>query len=176
MHVRESAIAIRGQIQSQPQRTKHTVRTSLHIQHTRRADIEARPLTGILLAVARQDIDHTEKGIRTIGHWIRAPHDFHTINLVQSQRQGGPIDTTERRRRVDRAAIHQHLHFRRICSTQAMIGDPVGAATFLPGLHSWHQTQHPRQITIARRTDEIAIQHCYSTWRLIERLRQARNR
>ena len=182
-HVREHLLAIITDpvktgivsvldIAAQARALPSQARSGSEIANGARAQIDARPGRRRDRTVAGDDIDHAEKGIRSIGGRIRTANDFDALDLFERHGEAGPVRATIEIRRVDRTAIDQHLHLVRIFCCQAMVADDLTPTAFLCHLHPGHQTQQPAKIPVAAPANHFRIDHGHRARRILERLRQ----
>jgi len=126
----------------------------------------------------RNDVDDPQEGIGAVRDGIGAPHHLDALDVLERHWNQLPVHTAAKERRMQRTAIHQHLHAGRVVRVvgNAVVIDPRRLVAGREGLEAGHQAKHLMQRTCTRGTDHRAIDHRYRARGILQALRQAADR
>ena len=125
------------------------------------------------LRSAGHDVDHAHQGIGAIGRGIGAAEHLDALDILNSQRDIGPVNSSQTRA-IDRATVYQHLHAPGFGDIGAVIIDVDYVAAVVADHHAWDQTHQFRHITGSGCANQLLVDDRHAAGDLRSALLQAR--
>lgn len=127
--------------------------------------------------ITGHDIDRAQKGTRTIGRRVRAAMHLDALDVLQRHGLQARARAALHIDRVDRAAVHHHLHVIGIVA-QAGVVAALGRVAFkgVADAKTRHQAQQVGHITRAAHADDLPIDDGDRPRCFVQPLRQPRYR
>ena len=126
---------------------------------------------------ASDDIDHAEERPRAEGGGIRAAQHLDALDILEGDRLQAVSRRADEKRRIHGAAIDQHLDAVGKIPETAVINRLRGTGFIRFGdLETRHQAHQGGDIARAAQADHVAVDDGDGAGRLVEGLRQARDR